>query len=84
MVMDIVKLEGTYEFTASSLEPDQHSGAKRTSLDLNMAPFVIREEHLCRLIALTNVGMYVLIFTFLTVKEELRKKNLIDVNFCYQ
>ncbi|KAF3531090.1 hypothetical protein DY000_02038407 [Brassica cretica] len=54
VVMDIVKLEGTCEFTASSLDPDQHSGAKRTSLDLNTAPFVIREEHLCRLIALTN------------------------------
>ncbi|CAA7025410.1 unnamed protein product [Microthlaspi erraticum] len=54
VIMDIVKLEETCEFTASSLEPDPHTGAKRKSLDLNMSPFVIREEHLCRLIALTK------------------------------
>ncbi|ESQ54677.1 hypothetical protein EUTSA_v10024746mg [Eutrema salsugineum] len=52
VIMDIVKLEETREFTASSLEPDHLTCAKRTSLDLNMAPFVIREEHLCRLRAL--------------------------------
>lgn len=57
VVMDIAKLEETCEFTASSLEPDHQTGAKRTSLDLNVAPFLIREEHLCRLRALTKTGM---------------------------
>ncbi|VVB11472.1 unnamed protein product [Arabis nemorensis] len=52
VVMDITKLEETCEFTASSLEPDHHTVSKRTSLDLNMAPFLIQEEHLCRLGAL--------------------------------
>ncbi|CAH2077912.1 unnamed protein product [Thlaspi arvense] len=58
VVMDIAKLEQTCEFTASSLEPDHHTGAKRTSLDLNRAPFVIREEHLCRLRALTKTAKF--------------------------
>ncbi|KFK29121.1 hypothetical protein AALP_AA7G091600 [Arabis alpina] len=54
VVIDITKLEETCEFTASSLEPDHHTGAKRTSLDLNMAPLLIQEEHLCRLRVLTE------------------------------
>ncbi|CAL9226882.1 unnamed protein product [Arabidopsis halleri] len=52
IVQDIAKLEETCEFTASSLEPDHHIGEKRTSLDLNMAPFQIHEKHLSRLRAL--------------------------------
>jgi regulatory protein NPR1 len=51
-VQGIAKLEETCEFTASSLEPDHHIGEKRTSLDLNMAPFQIHEKHLSRLRAL--------------------------------
>ncbi|EOA16271.1 hypothetical protein CARUB_v10004416mg [Capsella rubella] len=50
VVMDIVKLDETCEFTASSLEHDP----KRTSLDLNMAPFLIQEKHLARLKALCD------------------------------
>lgn len=57
VVIDIAKLDKTCEFTASSLEPDHHVGAKRTSLDLNMAPFQIEEKHLSRLKALCKTGM---------------------------
>jgi len=56
-VQGIAKLEETCEFTASSLEPDHHIGEKRTSLDLNMAPFQIHEKHLSRLRALCKTGM---------------------------
>ncbi|XP_010433547.1 PREDICTED: regulatory protein NPR2-like isoform X1 [Camelina sativa] len=51
IVMEIVKLDETSEFTASSLEP---ADPKRTSLDLNMAPFIIQEKHLSRLRALCD------------------------------
>lgn len=57
VVMDLAKVEGTCEFTASSLEPDHHTGGEKTSLDLNMAPFRIQEKHLRRLKALSKTGM---------------------------
>lgn len=57
IVQDIAKLDETCEFTASSLEPDHRIGEKRTSLDLNMAPFQIHEKHLSRLRALCKTGM---------------------------
>ncbi|CAN8273875.1 unnamed protein product [Cochlearia groenlandica] len=55
VIIDIAKLEETREFTASSLDHSHHiDDGKRISLDLNISPCVIREEHLCRLKALTN------------------------------
>ncbi|KAL1202930.1 Regulatory protein NPR2 [Cardamine amara subsp. amara] len=54
VVMELAKMEGTCEFTASSLEPDHQTGGERTSLDLNMEPFRIQEKHLRRLKALSK------------------------------
>lgn len=57
VAMEIAQMKGTCEFIGSSLEPDRHTGAKRTSLDVKIEPFKILEEHKSRLIALSKTGM---------------------------
>lgn len=53
--MDISQIEGSSEFL-DGLSSKNLAGAKRTTVDLNEAPFKIQEEHLIRLKALSRTG----------------------------
>ncbi|PON84424.1 Potassium channel [Trema orientale] len=53
VVMDISQVDGTSEFL-DGLSSKNLAGAKRTTVDLNEAPFKIQEEHLIRLKALSR------------------------------
>ncbi|XVF88778.1 hypothetical protein PTKIN_Ptkin19aG0078900 [Pterospermum kingtungense] len=54
VVMDIAQVDGTLEFTLATINSNKLDGAKRTTVDLNEAPFRIQEEHLNRLRALSR------------------------------
>jgi len=70
VVMDITPIDGTSEFTPNL------GGYQRNTMDLNEAPFKIKEEHLIRMKALSRAGniyifpIFPLIFlsSFLTVE----------------
>ncbi|KAF3439623.1 hypothetical protein FNV43_RR17901 [Rhamnella rubrinervis] len=54
VVMDIAQIDGTTEFPLVGFNSKSLAGAKRTTVDLNEAPFKIQEEHLIRLRALSR------------------------------
>lgn len=54
VIMDITNLDGTCEFLGGTTS--KNLGPKRTSVDLNEAPFKIQEEHLIRLKSLSRAG----------------------------
>ncbi|KAM5547345.1 hypothetical protein ABKV19_001709 [Rosa sericea] len=59
IVMDITQLDETSAFSLACLSPNNLAGSQRTTVDLNEAPFKIKEEHLARLRALcrsTEIG----------------------------
>lgn len=53
VVMDISQIDGT---SSADIYPPNLSGCLRTTMDLNEAPFKIKEEHLIRLKALSRTG----------------------------
>ncbi|KAK1413853.1 hypothetical protein QVD17_29589 [Tagetes erecta] len=53
VAMEIAQVEGTSEFTLESVYSQNLANAQRT-VDLNDAPFMIKEEHLARLRALSK------------------------------
>lgn len=55
VAMEIAQVEGTSEFTLESVYSQNLANAQRT-VDLNDAPFMIKEEHLARLRALSKTG----------------------------
>lgn len=57
VVMDIAQVDGTLEFQLASINSNKLTGAQRTTVDLNEAPFRIQEEHLNRLKALSRTGI---------------------------
>lgn len=54
VAMDIAQVDGTSEFTLTAIRPRNLADAQRTTVDLNEAPFRIKEEHLNRLRALSK------------------------------
>lgn len=56
VAMDIAQVDETSEF---QLRVNRNMAAQRTAVDLNEAPFKIKEEHLNRLRALSKTGMRV-------------------------
>lgn len=54
VAMDIAQVEGTYEFPSAGMISKIMSDAQRTTVDLNDAPFKLKEEHLNRLRALSK------------------------------
>ncbi|KAF5748469.1 regulatory protein NPR1 isoform X1 [Tripterygium wilfordii] len=54
VVMDIAQVDGTSEFVLDGIDSKNLVGTKRTAVDLNEAPFKIREEHLHRMRALSR------------------------------
>ena len=52
VAMDIAQVDGTSEFTLSKNIAD----ARRNAVDLNEAPFILKEEHLQRMKALSRTG----------------------------
>lgn len=53
VVMDISQIDGT---SSADIYPPNLSGCQMTTMDLNEAPFKIKEEHLIRLKALSRTG----------------------------
>ncbi|CAL9117416.1 unnamed protein product [Musa textilis] len=53
VAMDIAQVDGTLEFTLGSTS-NHSTGNQRTAMDLNEAPFKIKEEHLARMRALSR------------------------------
>ncbi|CAK9144140.1 unnamed protein product [Ilex paraguariensis] len=56
VAMDIAQVEGTLEFSLAGINSNNLANAQRTTVDLNEAPFKIKEEHLSRLRALSKTG----------------------------
>lgn len=56
VAMDIAQVEGTSEFPSAGMISKVMSDAQRTTVDLNDAPFKLKEEHLNRLRALSKTG----------------------------
>ncbi|WOK96996.1 BTB/POZ domain and ankyrin repeat-containing protein NPR1 [Canna indica] len=54
VAMDIAQVDGTLEFTFGSTTDVHSPGNQRTAMDLNEAPFKIKEEHLARMRALSK------------------------------
>ncbi|XP_052182522.1 BTB/POZ domain and ankyrin repeat-containing protein NPR1 isoform X2 [Diospyros lotus] len=54
VAMDIAQVDGTSEFTLAGINSTSLAGGQRTTVDLNDAPFIIKEEHLDRLKALSK------------------------------
>nr|AYM55854.1 nonexpresser of PR genes 1 [Camptotheca acuminata] len=54
VAMDIAQVDGTSEFSLASINSKNLADAPRTTVDLNEAPFKIKEEHLNRLRALSK------------------------------
>lgn len=56
VVMDITQVDGTSEFPSTDIYPSNLSGCQKTTMDLNEAPFKIKEEHLVKMRALSRIG----------------------------
>ncbi|XVF12176.1 hypothetical protein REPUB_Repub08aG0091800 [Reevesia pubescens] len=56
VAMDNAQVDSTSEFTLASINSNKLNGAQRTTVDLNKAPFRIKEDHLNRLKALSRTG----------------------------
>ncbi|XP_058213650.1 BTB/POZ domain and ankyrin repeat-containing protein NPR1 [Rhododendron vialii] len=54
VAMDIAQVDGTSEFTLASINSKNMVGAQRITMDLNDAPFKIKDEHLNRIRALSK------------------------------
>jgi len=54
VAMDIAQVDGTSEFTLASINSKNMAGAQRIIMDLNDAPFKIKDEHLNRIRALSK------------------------------
>lgn len=54
VAMDIAQVDGTSEFTLASINIKKMTRAQQKNMDLNDAPFRIKEEHLHRLRALSK------------------------------
>ncbi|GMQ06094.1 hypothetical protein CsSME_00050811 [Camellia sinensis var. sinensis] len=54
VAMDIAQVDGTSEFPLYSINSKNMPGVQRTTVDLNDAPFKIKDEHLNRLKALSK------------------------------
>ncbi|RWW31385.1 hypothetical protein GW17_00003984 [Ensete ventricosum] len=57
VAMDIAQVDGTLEFTLGSAA-NHSTGSQRTGMDLNEAPFKMKEEHLARMRALSRTVNY--------------------------
>lgn len=58
VAMDIAQVDGTSEFQLNGINKNMAgSQSQRTEVDLNEAPFKIKEEHLNRLRALSKTGI---------------------------
>lgn len=64
VAMEIAQVDETSEFHFNGIKRNT-VGSPRTEVDLNEAPFKIKEEHLNRLRALSKTGTDVLQFIFL-------------------
>lgn len=56
VIMDISQIDGTSEFPSTDMYCPNISDHQRTTVDLNDAPFRMKEEHLVRLRALSRTG----------------------------
>ena len=56
VVLGITQLDETPAFPVASLSPNNPTGSRTTTVDLNEAHFKIKEEHLARLRALCQSG----------------------------
>ncbi|KAL6220977.1 hypothetical protein ACLB2K_008730 [Fragaria x ananassa] len=56
VVLGITQLDETPAFPVACLSPNNPTGSRTTTVDLNEAPFKIKEEHLARLRALCQSG----------------------------
>lgn len=72
-MMDIAQVDGTSEFQPEDIYPPNNCGS---TVDLNEAPFKMKEEHLARMRALSRTGNSCfpsfpsfLLNTFLEVKD---------------
>ena len=54
-MMDIAQVDGTSEFPLTEYSKSI-GGTKRSAVDLNEAPFKMKEEHLSRMRALSKTG----------------------------
>lgn len=63
VAMDIAQVDGTSEFPLASIRKKM-ADAQRTTVDLNEAPFKMKEEHLNRLMALSRTGKDVCSFIY--------------------
>lgn len=66
VAMEIAQVEGTSEFTLESVYSQNLANAQRT-VDLNDAPFMIKEEHLARLRALSKTGKCASFYCYMCV-----------------
>ena len=55
VAMDIAQVDGTMEFNLGS-SGNLPPGIQRTTVDLNDTPFIMKEEHLTRMRALSKTG----------------------------
>ena len=62
VAMDIAQVDGTSEFTLTAIRPRNLADTQRKTVDLNDAPFRIKEEYLNRLRALSKTGNELLMF----------------------
>lgn len=65
VAMDIAQVDETSEFNLNGIS-NNVAGSRRTEVDLNEAPFKIKDEHLNRLRALSRTGMHILQLIFLS------------------
>lgn len=65
VAMDIAQVDETSEFNLNGIN-NSVAGSRRTEVDLNEAPFKIKDEHLNRLRALSRTGMHILQLIFLS------------------
>ncbi|ONH97721.1 hypothetical protein PRUPE_7G206800 [Prunus persica] len=56
VVMDISQIDGASEFPIGGISSKDLASSQRTTVDLNEAPFKIKEEHLLRLRALSRTA----------------------------
>lgn len=63
VAMQIAQVDGTSEFTLTSFTSWNLSDVQRTTVDLNDAPYRIKEEHLNRHRALSKTGNELLTFS---------------------
>lgn len=54
VAMDIAQVDGTSEYLLANIQSKNSAGAQGTTMDLNDAPFRMKEEHLNRLRALSR------------------------------